>query len=287
MSAVKPHHDKAGLGFYEHPMGDERAYVKALAVRFPGTIEFETGCGHIEHDLMARLPSVPQMEQSKTAFCHVVAGLVSPLAACLFAKSICLRMHASSNPTPAPEVMAGIGTYSVFDVQAGDIRHCMLPPPDRVAYESAFLIASGLTVLCEPLDLAGNEFRDSTRDQVHNVTTDAVWNWTERMLRAMHEQSDKPFVVERLRIRTTGLAGQILGVVENAAVQAVASGMGIAGTLIQGNRPEAPRHITPAFVHEAGFAETASHPKTKEPAPSDAHEHQQSHVTAPPKPDVS
>jgi hypothetical protein len=287
--------EKTDLIHHQHPLGEERKYVKALAARFPGTMEFETGCGHIAHDLMARLPSIPEVEDAKALFCSTVATVVSPLAACLFAKSVCLRINTSLHTLMPPEVVAGFGTYSVFDIPADVMRHCILPPPDRDAYDSAFRIDAGVAVLCEPLDLAGHQFRDSTGDPMHKAT-DAVWDWTERMLRDWYDRAGKPFVAERLRIRTTGLVGQILGVVETAAVEAIAAGAGVSANMLYGHRSETPHHITRAFIHEAGYAETAAHPKTKEPetkesktkepAPTDAHEHQHPHP-ARPHPDVS
>jgi hypothetical protein len=261
---------------YEQPLGDERKYLKALATRYPGRIEFETGCGHIIHDLLARLPAVPQFENQKMALCKRIVDTVHPLAACLFAQSVHITLTMSDEPIRPPEVIAGLATYSAFDAESGVLRHGFLSAPTGVSYIEALAIPSGLGVLCEPLNLASHQFHDSTRDAVHNQI-DVIWKWTERMVHAWYDQQGgQSNIPARLRLAAShGASLQALAATDAAAVAAFRTTTNVAAGVFAEKPADPPHRMTSAFIHEAGFAETAIQPRSqvnnpalRQPAPA-------------------
>ncbi len=245
---------------HEQPLGDERKYLKALVARYPGRIEFETGAGHILYDLLARLPTIPQLDTQKMAFCKRIADTVYPLAACLFAQSVHMTITTSDDVLLPPAVIEGLGTYTAFDAEHDVLRHGFLSAPEGVAYLEALAIPSGVGVLCEPLDLASQQFHDSARDPAHNPV-DIIWQWTEKLVHAWYDMKSKqPFVPVRLRVAFGHVAQmQALAATDAASLTAL-SNASVATDVLPGRRVEPPRRITPAFVHEAAFAETAVQP---------------------------
>lgn len=126
------------------------AYIRELT-QFAEQIEFETGSGRIFQDLLARWPTLAGWEDEKVQLCFSIAQYCTMLAESFLAQAVRLKILIAAIPIARPDP-AAMANYLTFDATSGVGTNYFLKLREAGEKFQPSSIASGITVLCQPLN---------------------------------------------------------------------------------------------------------------------------------------
>ena len=145
---------------HRQSVGEGQGYLQTLVKQYAGTCSFRTGAGHIFFDLVNTLPEIPQHGVEKLRFCRLVADIIYPLAARLFAQSVSLHIVVDPEKNVAPETVSDLVVFATFDADHDVVTHFFLSPHHDSAAIHEASTGAGVSVLCEPSNYHYHQLND-------------------------------------------------------------------------------------------------------------------------------
>ena len=173
----------------ELPLSSElHAYVAVLSRKAAGEINFRTGAGRLQRDLLLHWPLVEDWEPEAQEICKRITDAVYPLVGELYAQAVEINVTIAPRPILPPEKIDALSTCVLFDTEKQIERILFLSPEQAMPEAALMSVPKGIIVLCRPLHYRYHTISDDRKHVAHVQA--GMFELPQRLINELYEMPD-------------------------------------------------------------------------------------------------